>query len=130
MSTIHLAMVRCSYLDVLLFKDYITTVDSLYILMKNVYITIGPRHLVVTDKGVAGEYLDIEKAKQNLLSIDSGSRIIATVDSMGVLNTNSKYIDNILQHMNIPAVEGGQLYKLLNFGEEYLQSLESMHKSI
>ena len=99
-------------------------------MIKNVNITIGPRHFVVTDQGVAGEYLDVEKAKQKLLSIDSGSRIIATVDSMGVLNTNSKHIDNILQDMNIPVVEGGQLYKLLNFVEEYLQRLEGRHEII
>ena len=99
-------------------------------MIKNVNITIGPRHFVVTDKGVAGEYLDFEKAKQNLLSIVGGSKIIATVDSMGVLNTNSESIANTLQDMNIPAVEDDQLYKLLNFGEEYLQHLESRHKFI
>ena len=104
--------------------------DFLHLLLKNVNIAIGPRHLVVTDVGVAGEYLDVEKAKQKLLSIDSGSRIIATVDSMSVFNTNSKHIDNILQDMNIPAVEGGQLYKLMNFGEEYLRRLEGRYEII
>ena len=45
-------------------------------------------------------------------------------------NTNSKHIDNILQDMNIPAVEGGQLYKLMNFSEEYLRRLEGRYEII
>ena len=100
--------------------------EKLSFLINNFIFTTGPKHLVVGDDGVVGEYLDFETAKQKLLDINSDSRIIATSDSMGNLDTDSKKIANVLKEMNIEAVEEEKLYKLLNFGEEHLQSFRGM----
>ena len=85
----------------------------------------GPRYLVVTENGVVGEFLDLVKAKQKISSINSGNKIIAEVNSKGELNTNPQKISNVLNDLNLQAVEEEQIYKLMTFSEQYLQSLKS-----
>ena len=84
----------------------------------------------MTDAGVIGEYLDLEKAKQKLISITDGNRIIANVNSMGELKHDPKQIKNILKELSIPSIQDEQIYKLLHFGEEYLHSLKSKFTSL
>ena len=80
---------------------------------------------MVTENGVVGEFLDLVKAKQKISSINSGNKIIAEVNSKGELNTKPQKIDSVLKDLNLQAVEEEQIYKLLSFSEQYLQSLKS-----
>ena len=97
--------------------------DAIY--LKNFNISFkGRKYLVVTDGGVVGEYPDLEMAKQKLLGINSGNRIIAEVNSLGELNTIPEKIANILTELNIAVIEQ-ELHKLLSISEEYLQRLKS-----
>ena len=84
----------------------------------------------MTDAGVIGEYLDLEKAKQKLMGITDGNRIIANVNSMGVLKNDPKTINNILTELSIQPIQEEQIYKLLSYGEEYLNSLKSKFTSV
>ena len=82
----------------------------------------------MTDDGVVREYLDLEKAKQKISSINNGDRLIAEVNSLGELNTDLDKIAHTLKELNIE-VEEEQLYKLLNLCGEYLQRLRSRSKN-
>ena len=88
-------------------------------------IIIGPRYLVVSDAGVVGDYLDLKKAKQKLMTISDGDRIIAYVDSLGQLSSELKKIADILQDLSISPVAESVMYKLLNVAGEYLQNFQS-----
>ena len=74
------------------------TFKYLYMLMKNENISInagnnfdffiehvGSTYLVVRDSGVVGSYVDIEMAKTTMKGINSGSRLIAEVNSANIL---------------------------------------------
>ena len=78
---------------------------------------------MVSDDGVVGEYLDLEKAKQKQLSINSGNKIIVEVNSMGAFNTDPEQMANFLKEPNFVA-QDDQIYKLLTFCEEYLQNFK------
>ena len=84
----------------------------------------------MTDSGVVGEYLDLEKAKQKLMSIADGNRIIANVNTKGVLKNNPKIIENTLQELGIQPIQEDKMYKLLSFGEEYIHSLKGKFTSV
>ena len=84
----------------------------------------------MTDSGVVGEYLDLERAKQKLMSIADGNRIIANVNTKGVLNNNLKTIENTLQELGIQPIQEDKMYKLLSFGEEYIKSLKGKFSSV
>ena len=86
---------------------------------------IGPTYLVVSDAGVVGDYLDLEKAKQKLMSISDGNRIIAYADSLDQLSSDLKKIADILQDLSISPVAESVMYKLLNVAGEYLQNFQS-----
>ena len=73
---------------------------------------------------MVGEFLDLQRAKQKISSINSGSRVIADVNSMGELNNDPEKIASIMNEQNI-VVEEKEIYKLLNLCEEYLQRLRS-----
>ena len=86
---------------------------------------IAPRYLVVSDSGVVGDYLDLEKAKQKLMSISDGNRIIANVDSLGQLSSDLKKIADVLQDLNISPVAEDRAFMLLSVAEDYLQNFQS-----
>ena len=109
---------------------YLLKISYTSTVIHNLNFTIGPRHLVLTDSGVVGEYLDLEKAKQKLMSIADGNRIIANVNTKGVLKNNPKIIENTLQELGIQPIQEDKMYKLLSFGEEYINSLKGKFTSV
>ena len=58
---------------------------------------------MVRDSGVVGAYDDLEEAKQVLLGINSGNRLVAEVDSNGNLLRDPHIVDGQNQGMGMQA---------------------------
>ena len=69
----------------ILYKDLQPTRIIIFPIDTDIILLSGPKFLVVRDSGVVGTYNDLEDAKQALMSINSGNRLIAEVDSNGNL---------------------------------------------
>ena len=57
------------------------------------FFKLASTYLVVSDSGVKGQYNDLQDAKQELNGINNGNRMIAEVNSAGILNRDPHKIN-------------------------------------